>query len=48
MKEYHYTLNSRRVVILTFYRGVWCPYCYLELNANQDLLPKINKREHRC
>ncbi|MBW4510652.1 MAG: AhpC/TSA family protein [Scytonematopsis contorta HA4267-MV1] len=28
-------------VILTFYRGGWCPYCNLELRAYQQLLPQI-------
>jgi peroxiredoxin len=29
-------------VILTFYRGGWCPYCNLELKAYQDMLPEID------
>jgi peroxiredoxin len=28
-------------VIVTFYRGGWCPYCNLELKAFQDMLPQI-------
>lgn len=28
-------------VILTFYRGEWCPFCSLELRAYQKLLPRI-------
>jgi peroxiredoxin len=28
-------------VIVTFYRGGWCPYCNLELRAYQALLPEI-------
>jgi peroxiredoxin len=28
-------------VIVTFYRGGWCPYCNLELKAFQDALPDI-------
>ncbi|HEX4409075.1 MAG TPA: peroxiredoxin-like family protein [Xanthobacteraceae bacterium] len=28
-------------VILTFYRGGWCPYCSLELRAFQEILPEI-------
>ncbi|MCZ8511605.1 peroxiredoxin-like family protein [Paenibacillus filicis] len=28
-------------VILTFYRGAWCPYCNLELNAYQRVLKDI-------
>lgn len=30
-------------VILTFYRGGWCPYCNLELRAYQQVLPQIQK-----
>lgn len=29
------------VVVLTFYRGGWCPYCNLELHALQKSLPQI-------
>lgn len=28
-------------VIVSFYRGGWCPYCNLELKAFQELLPEI-------
>lgn len=28
-------------IILTFYRGGWCPYCNLELRAYQQILPQI-------
>ncbi len=28
-------------VIVTFYRGGWCPYCNLELQAFQQVLPEI-------
>ena len=28
-------------LIVTFYRGGWCPYCNLELKAFQDVLPEI-------
>ena len=28
-------------VVLSFYRGGWCPYCNLELRALQAVLPKI-------
>ena len=31
-------------VVLTFYRGVWCPYCNMELQALQDALPEIEAR----
>ena len=28
-------------VVLSFYRGEWCPFCNLELKALQDVLPSI-------
>ena len=28
-------------VVLSFYRGAWCPYCNLELKALQNALPEI-------
>jgi len=28
-------------VVISFYRGAWCPYCNLELNALQQALPGI-------
>jgi peroxiredoxin len=28
-------------LVLTFYRGVWCPYCNMELQAIQAALPEI-------
>lgn len=28
-------------VVLTWYRGGWCPYCNLQLRAYQDILPDI-------
>lgn len=28
-------------VVLTFFRGGWCPYCYLELRQFQNLLTKF-------
>ena len=28
-------------VVISFYRGAWCPYCNLELNALQKALPEI-------
>ncbi|MGG8495825.1 peroxiredoxin-like family protein [Tenacibaculum sp. TC6] len=30
-------------VIISFYRGGWCPYCNLELRALQSLLPEFEK-----
>lgn len=32
----------RGPVIVTFYRGGWCPYCNLQLRAFQALLPEIH------
>ncbi|MGD1936006.1 MAG: peroxiredoxin-like family protein [Cyanophyceae cyanobacterium] len=31
-------------VVVTFYRGQWCPYCNLELKALQNALPEFEKR----
>ncbi len=28
-------------VVITFYRGEWCPYCNLELRAYQQALPQL-------
>lgn len=30
-------------LVLTFYRGVWCPYCNLELQALQAFLPTLQE-----
>ena len=30
-------------VVITFYRGAWCPYCNLELRAYQRALPQIQE-----
>ena len=30
-------------VVLTFYRGEWCPYCNLQLRAYQAILPQIEE-----
>jgi signal transduction histidine kinase len=30
-------------VVLTFYRGAWCPYCRLTLRAYQQALPQIQE-----
>ena len=35
-------LLQHSVVVLNFYRGGWCPYCNMELNALQRVLPDIN------
>ena len=30
-------------VVLTFYRGIWCPYCNLQLKNYQMILPQIKE-----
>ena len=35
------SLLARGPLVITFYRGVWCPYCNMELQALQDMLPDI-------
>lgn len=30
-------------LVLTFYRGVWCPYCNMELQALQAFLPTLQE-----
>ena len=37
-------LLARGPLVLSFYRGVWCPYCNLELQALQQALPDITAR----
>jgi peroxiredoxin len=34
-------------LVLTFYRGVWCPYCNMELQAIEAVLPEIVARGAR-
>src|ERR1700731_3050844 len=34
-------LLAKGPVVVTFYRGGWCPYCNLELKAYQEMLPEI-------
>ena len=36
-------LLERGPLVVSFYRGGWCPYCNLELRALQDLLPKFEE-----
>jgi len=31
-------------IVLSFYRGAWCPYCNLELKALQNILPQIEEK----
>ena len=30
-------------LVISFYRGGWCPYCNMELRALQNILPQLNK-----
>jgi peroxiredoxin len=34
-------LLGRRPLVISFYRGGWCPYCNIELRALQGRLPEI-------
>lgn len=34
-------LRASGPVVLTFYRGEWCPFCNLQLRAYQNILPEI-------
>jgi peroxiredoxin len=34
-------LRTHGPVVVSFYRGQWCPYCDLQLRAYQDVLPHI-------
>ncbi|EJM64303.1 Peroxiredoxin [Pseudomonas sp. GM49] len=36
-------LLTKGPLVLTFYRGVWCPYCNLELQALQAFLPTLQE-----
>ena len=35
------TLLKQGPVVVTFYRGEWCPFCNLQLRAYQRILPQI-------
>jgi thiol-disulfide isomerase/thioredoxin len=34
-------LLAKGPVVVTFYRGEWCPYCNMQLKALQRVLPEI-------
>ena len=36
-------LCSKRPLIITFYRGFWCPYCNLDMSNLQTYVPEIEK-----
>lgn len=37
-------LLAKGPLVVTFYRGVWCPYCNMDLQALQEVLPAIGQR----
>jgi peroxiredoxin len=37
------TLLDKGPLVVTFYRGVWCPYCNMDLQALQDALPALGE-----
>ena len=37
-------LLAKGPLVLTFYRGVWCPYCNLELKALEEIVDDIKSR----
>lgn len=34
-------LLAQGPLVITFYRGVWCPYCNIELQALNEVLPQV-------
>lgn len=38
-----YSLLEKGKVVLTFYRGTWCPYCNLQLAQYAQVVDRINK-----
>lgn len=38
------SLLSKGAVVISFYRGGWCPYCNMELRALQQALPEIEAK----
>lgn len=37
-------LLAKGPLVVSFYRGVWCPYCNMELQALEQALPAIRER----
>ena len=37
-------LLAQGPLVVTFYRGVWCPYCNMDLQAIQAALPELQQR----
>jgi len=40
-------LLAKGALVVTFYRGFWCPYCNMDLQALQEALPAITERGAR-
>jgi peroxiredoxin len=38
------SILRRGPLVLTWYRGAWCPYCNIHLRAYQEMLPEIKAR----
>jgi peroxiredoxin len=38
-------LLAEGALVVTFYRGVWCPYCNFDLTALEEARPEIEARE---
>ena len=36
-------LLAQAPLVVSFYRGVWCPYCNMELQASQEALPSFRE-----
>lgn len=41
------TLLKQGPLVVTFYRGGWCPYCNLQLRAYQAVLPELERHGAR-
>jgi peroxiredoxin len=37
------TLPSEGPVVISFYRGEWCPYCNIELRSLREAIPKMGE-----
>src|SRR5271163_836416 len=37
------TMLAKGPVVVSFYRGEWCPYCNIELHGLQEALPKMQE-----
>ena len=40
-------LLAQGPLVVSFYRGVWCPYCNMDLQALEEALPEIESRGGR-